>query len=239
MTKKSIMFLLLFLIVSLSLSAEYLILKDGKKIKIDGTYKIEGQSVIFKMPGSDLEVALPLNKVDIEKTKAVNAVKETGSDEKKVKVFTNKDIKDQDKGSNSGEETNEGDETAVEEQGTDVQTVPSYLPEEIALRDNEWWTEEVTRVQNMLQESVKLNRKAINEYNDIIMLFNSKNDKERPAMKPQVDAKAAAIKQSQALIKSWYNAIQELHTIGVDAQKEEWLIKPLSQALENFKEIIE
>jgi hypothetical protein len=239
MTKKRMIFLFIILLVSLSLSAEYLILKDGKKIKIDGAYKIEGQSVIFKMPGSDLDISLPLDKIDLEKTKAVNTVKETNKDDKKTKVFTNKDIKSQDKVIDTTEDPGDENESTTENQGPEVQSIPSYAIDDLATRDVEWWTAEVTRVQNMLQEALKLNRKAINDYNDIIMNFNSRRDNERAALKPQVDAKAEAIKQSKELAKSWYNAIQALHNFGLELGKEQWLLKPLSETLESFKEMVE
>jgi len=239
MNKKGFIVFLIFLLMALCISAEYLVLKDGKKLKIDGTYKIEDQLVIFKVPGSDLEISLPLEKVDLEKTKALNTVREAGKDDKKVKVYTNKDIKGEDRVISATGETGEGGESATGEQIPDVQALPSYSIDELSAKENDWWAGEIGRIQQMLQEAYKQNRKAISEYNDLVMDFNSKKDAERKVMKPRMDAKSEGIKQSKQLVKSWYNAIQQLYDAGQETGKEAWLLKPLADALETNKEAVE
>jgi hypothetical protein len=239
MNKKSVILFLIACLIAICVSAEYLVLKDGKKLKIDGTYKIESQLVIFKVPGSDLDISLPLEKVDLEKTKALNAVKEAGKDDKKVKVYTNKDIKGEDRLISTTEETGAGADSATSEQAPDVQTLPSYSVEELSTKENDWWTDEIGRVQLMLQEAYKQNRKAINEYNDLVMDFNSKKDSERNVLKSRMDAKSEAIKQSKLLVKSWYNAIQQLYDVGQEIGKEAWMLKPLADTLEANKEAVE
>jgi hypothetical protein len=239
MNKKGIIAFLIVFLIALCVSAEYLVLKDGKKLKIDGTYKIENQLVIFKVPGSDLDISLPLEKVDLEKTKALNTVREAGKDDKKVKVYTNKDIKGEDRLISTTEGTGEGGDSTTGEQIPDVQALPSYSVDELNAKENDWWAEEIGRVQQMLQEAYKQNRKAISEYNDLVMDFNSKRDAERVVMKPRMDAKSEAIKQSKHLVKSWYNAIQQLYDAGQEIGKEAWLLKPLADTLEANKEAIE
>lgn len=237
--KEFLLIVLIVLIGAIFLCADYLIMKDGKKIKIDGSYKIDGQSVVFKIKGSDLEVSLPLEKVDLEKTKAYNtSIKEGDKSEKKVKVFTNKDIKGQDRVV-STEDNSEDTASSSQAELPEVQAIPNYNSAELEGQDNDWWSNEVTRVQNMLQEAYKVNRNAINQYNEMVIAFNAKKDNERAAMKPEVEAKAEAIKQSKELIKSWYNSIQSLYDIGVELGKEQWLLKPLAETLESNKNMIE
>jgi hypothetical protein len=239
MNKKVIIIFLTVFLIALCVSAEYLVLKDGKKLKITGTYKIENQLVIFKVPGSDLDISLPLEKVDLEKTKALNTVKVTGKENKKVKIYTNKDIKGEDRVISTTEGTDEGAESTTSGQIPVVQVLPSYSVEELNAKENDWWTEEIGRVQQMLQEAYKQNRKAIGEYNDLVMDFNTRNDAERRVMKPRMDAKSEAIKQSKQLVKSWYSAIQQLYDAGQEIGKEAWLLKPLADTLEANKDAVE
>lgn len=220
------------------MSADYLVLKNGKKIKIDGKYKIENQSVIFKIPGNDLELTLPLEKIDLEKTKAANAEKTSKTDEKKVKVITKKDIKEEDRVISTTEDDG-ANENPVNTEAPAVQSVPSYYTDELNAKENDWWTDEIGRVQQMLQEAYKLNRKAINEYNDMVMDFNSRKDADKATMKPRMDAKSEEIKQSKQLVKSWYNAIKQLYDSGVELGKEAWILKPLADTLEANKDAVE
>ena len=96
---------LLPLVAAGTVSADWLVTRDGSRIEIDGPHEVRGKTVVFTLPGGTLS-SMRLSEVDLEASAAANAPPEETADEKAVAeekppppppppvlVLTNKDIR--------------------------------------------------------------------------------------------------------------------------------------------------
>jgi|GEM_PF-6185410 len=245
MLKRLMIITFALFIFTVFITADYVVLKDGKVYVTDGKIRIEGDNVIFKMKGSDLEVTIPLSKVDLDKTRKANMPKQKGTTKKKKgKLLTNEDLSKA-TGNNvstvyTGEEAGGGEEEESDGKLRDeMYNIPDYSFEAVASNDREWLQAEVEKAQKNFRDAVLYYRKKINEYNDVVMEFNSKEVDERSALKPKLDESMEYVKEGKRLVTTWYSAMERLLASCREAEVEEWLYKPLESTISINSEFME
>ena len=184
--------LVLIIITSFTLvsAADYVAMKSGKIYITKGKIEVKDNFAIFKIKGSDLQIKIPISKIDVERTKKLNTPKKKKTSIKKssVKTFTDKDIKSTRTIGTYTDILDDGDEEEEEEVdpnappwetiNEELFTIPDYSREEIELEENDWWQAEVGNVQNRFLEAATYQRKVIRIYNDLIVDYNSAQGKE-------------------------------------------------------------
>ncbi len=229
--------IIMFLFVTF-ITADYVVLRSGKVYRTAGKIRIEGDNVVFKVKGSDMEVTIPLYKVDIKKTKRANAPKtKKKTSDKPVKTFTNSDLK----GSNKVTVRIEGSPTADGEEGEQsanpLLNVPDYTWENIATNDQEWFVNEVAVVQQRFAEAINYNRKIIGDYNNYVVEFNVQTPEEKANRQARLQELAQEVKSSKELIGRWYSAMETLLASGQNVDGiPEWVFQPLRVTLEENKD---
>lgn len=242
--KKFFVIFILMAFLSIPSFGDYIALKTGKVIVTDGKIRVEGENVFFKTKGSDLEVTIPLSKVNIEKTQYMNTHQEKKEEKKKpVKTFTNKDLG---KGSDNlsivytpgSSENNDGEE-GEQESLDELFNVPSYPQEDIIGKEPDWWNTEVQRLHDMLIKSVEYNRRVIQEYNELVMRSNAaKTPDEQNQIRSLMGPKMEIVNDSKELIKLWLNAMKELSDNAREQEIDTRYYSRLEQTYEKYKDLL-